>query len=121
MESESTDGVLKKQKTYHSLPALAESKFNEQQQQQQQQQMQQMQQPQQPQQQQQQPQQQQYRSSCCYSADDLEADPDQPTTYTGNSPTIFVSIISYRDPECQWTIKSLFDQVCSIFYLCTHT
>lgn len=27
-----------------------------------------------------------------------------------NKPTIFVSIASYRDPECQWTVKDLFEK-----------
>ena len=25
-------------------------------------------------------------------------------------PTIFVQIASYRDPECQWTVKNLFEK-----------
>ena len=27
-----------------------------------------------------------------------------------SAPRIFVQIASYRDPECQWTVKDLFEQ-----------
>lgn len=29
---------------------------------------------------------------------------------TADAPTIFVQIASYRDPECQWTVKDLFEK-----------